>query len=277
MTRSDSLITSKIRRFKPAGLQQFREWLERAEQAEQPRHTPEPPPTHLLFDPLFTEEVGYGIDLVQRLHDRKYDMGMEVCRVAGDDISTLMADASAWAWLSLFFHESTIEKRKSGKWFTGARNRHLVEQIAGRRYDQSHRHLVKGAATNVSRFGEHATVLMGPSWGMSKIEEQIMSRKVDPPLAFLPEIVKALHNIYWDVEADDIKAGASGDGGGSIMHIEDLIGQFDLTYDISHLVSDKLISMLPSAFDKFRGDNTRRSSRRRRSESSRSDGIGANA
>lgn len=69
---------------------------------------------------------------------------------------------------------------------------------------------------------------------------------------FLPEVVKALHTIYWDDEADDIKPGASGDGSGSIMHVEDLIGQFDLTFDISHPNSERLVSMLPSAFGKFK-------------------------
>ena len=256
-------VRHPIRSFTPEGLAEFRDWLDRSEVAEPKRYTAERPPTHLLFDSRYAVEVGYGDPVIQRQSDRKYDMGLEVCRAAGrDNMRSLMGDSNAWAWLSLYFHESTVPFKK-GKWFTGARSRHLVEKIAGRRQDQSHRHLVKGAATNVYRFGEYAAVLMSEASGMSKIEEQIMSRKVDPPLAFLPELIKALYKLYWDVDADDIKSGAGGDGDGSIMHLEDLIGQFDLTYDVSHVKSDQLVGLLPKVFGKFQTEPTRRTARRR--------------
>ena len=104
---------------------------------------------------------------------------------------------------------------------------------------------------------------MSEASGMSKIEEQIMSRKVDPPLAFNTELVKALYKLYWNVDGDDVKSGASGDGNGSIMHLEDLLGQFDLTFDINHLQSDRLVSLLPKAFEKFQSPAKAASARRR--------------
>ncbi len=252
-----------IRSFTNEGLQKFQAWLDRAETAETKRFTAEPPPEHLLFDKQYATEIGYGGYTNQRRFERKYDMGFEVCKaVDREEMLRLMGDASAWAWLSLYFHESTVPFKK-GKWFTGDRSRHLVGTIANRRQDQSQRHLVKGAATNVFRFSEYAAVLMSGASGMSKIEEQIMSRKVDPPLAFLPELVKALHKLYWDVDADDVRVGAAGDGSGSIMHFVDLIGQLDLTYDISHLKSERLIVLLPNAFKRFKtGSGSRRSRRR---------------
>jgi hypothetical protein len=201
-----------VRAFTASGLAQFRKWLDEAEAADPKRYTTAPPPTHLLFDNAFARPVGYGEPILQRKFERKYDLGMAVCAAFGEDgARRLLNDANAWPWLSLFFYESTFPM-KNGKWFTGERSRHLVQTIAGRKQDQSHRHLVKGAVTNVLRFGQYAVVLTGEASGQSKIEEQVMSRRADQPLAFHREFVKALYELYWDVDADSLKSGARSDG-----------------------------------------------------------------
>ena len=92
---------------------------------------------------------------------------------------------------------------------------------------------------------------MGTEIGQSKIEEQVMSRRVDQPLAHHKEFVKTLHRLYWDTEAGDLKSGARGEGPGSIMHMIDLLTQFDLTFDISSLEFDDFMRLLPKDFDRF--------------------------
>jgi hypothetical protein len=124
------------------------------------------------------------------------------------------------------------------------------------------RHLVKSAVTNVLRFGEFAVVLMGNEIGQSKIEEQVMSRRVDQPLAHHKEFIKALYQLYWEAEADDLKSGARGEGPGSIMHMIDLLTQFDLTFDISSLEVDDFMHLLPKDFDRFRRADGKPSSSR---------------
>jgi hypothetical protein len=103
-------------------------------------------------------------------------------------------------------------------------------------------------------FDRYAAVLMGNADGQSKIEEQVMSRRVDPPLAHHQEFVKALYHLYWNAENDDLKSGARSDGSGSVMHLIDLLTQFDLTFDISSLECDEFLSLLPKDFDKFRDE-----------------------
>ena len=263
MSRSTAIPRYPICSFTTTGLNEFAAWLDRAEVADPKRYTSEPPPEHLLFDNQYSVQVGYGNPVRQRKFERKYDVGLEVCSAAGEEnMRQLLADANAWAWLTLYFHDSTIPFSK-GMWWTGVRSRHIVDKISGRSQDQGHRHLVKGASTNVYRFKEFATVLMSGPSEMSKIEEQIMSRKVDPPLAFLPELVKAIHKLYWDVDADDVKRGASGVGNGSIMHIVDLLGQFDLTFDVSHLQSERLIALLPKAFSQYQKNDRLKRARRK--------------
>ena len=247
------MITAKIRTFTQQGLQGFRLWLDRAENNVPKRWTAEPPPTSLLFDDRYSRPLPFEGELVQRRFTRKFDLGMEVCRALGrEDAKKLEPMPNVWPWLSLFFQESTFPQ-KSGRWFTGVRSRHVIQTIQGRKQDQSHRHLVKSAVTNVTRFGRFAVVLMGNDIGQSKIEEQVMSRRVDPPLAHHTEFVKALHRLYWDADADDLKSGARGEGPGSVMHMIDLLTQFDLTFDISSLECDDFIRLLPPDFKRFLG------------------------
>jgi hypothetical protein len=144
--------TAKLRAFKPQGLQEFRSWLDRAENNVPKRWTTEPPPTLLLFDDRYSRLVGFDGELAQRRFDRKFDLGMEVCRALGrEDTKKIESMPDVWPWLSLFFYESTFPQ-KNGRWFTGERSRHIVQTIQGRNQDQSHRHLVKSAVTNVLRF-----------------------------------------------------------------------------------------------------------------------------
>jgi hypothetical protein len=255
--------TSELRAFTKEGLEVFRSWLDRAENNVPKRRTPESPPTEILLDDRYCRSVGLSGPLLQRPFERKYDLGMEVCRALGrENAEKIINMPNVWAWLSLFFHETTFPQDKERRWFTGERSRHLIQTIQGRKQDQSHRHLVKSAVTNVLRFGEYAVVLMGTEIGQSKIEEQVMSRKVDQPLAHHKEFVKTLYRLYWDAEADDLKSGARGEGPGSIMHMIDLLTQFDLTFDISSLEASDFMRLLPKDFDKFRSEEGKPSSSR---------------
>jgi len=274
------MIMSQVRAFTKEGLEVFRVWLDRAETGVPKRRASEPPPTEILLDDKYSRPVGFGGQLVQRHFERKYDLGMEVCRALGrESAEKIINIPNVWAWLSLFFYETTFPKDKDGRWFTGERSRHLIQTISGRKQDQSHRHLVKSAVTNVLRFGEYAVVLMGTDIGQSKIEEQVMSRRVDQPLAHHKEFVKTLYRLYWDSEADDLKSGARGEGPGSIMHMMDLLTQFDLTFDISSLETDNFMRLLPRDFDRFTNPDGRPSAGRsaRRSWLQRLRGTEANA
>ncbi len=249
----------EMREFTPEGLAVFEGWLDRAAKVGATRMTHEPPPTHVLEDDRYSKRLGFAGRLPVRLFERKYDLGMAICAGLGrDDTERLLLIPNAWPWLSLLYHESTFPQ-KNGKWRTGDNARHLVQTIHGRKQDQSHRHLVKSAVTNVHRFREFAAVLMGNEIGQSKIEEQVMSRRVNPPLAHHTEFVKTLYRLYWDAEADDVKSGARGEGPGSVMHMIDLLTQFDLTFDIASLEVDDFMRLLPNDFSQFLDDANKRS------------------
>lgn len=196
-------------------------------------------------------------------------MGIAICAGFGrDDADRLLLIPNAWPWLSLLYNESTFPQT-NGKWRTGDDARHLMQTIQRRKQGQSHRHLVNSAVTNVLRFGEYAAVLMGKGIWQSKIEEQVMSRRDDMPLAYHTEFVKTLHRLYWDAEADDVRKGARGEGSGSIMHMIDLLTPFDLTFDIASLEFDDFMRLLPNDFKRFLDNGNRPRASRRREQPAR--------
>jgi len=222
------------------GLAEFSAYLERGPL------TPEPPPEHLLFSDAYSRPYAHAAELCAKRFSRKFDIGMEVCTafVERDAFNLALNDAGLWAWLSLFMNESTMPK-KDGTWFVGAMSRHVVERIPGRLQDQSHRHLVKGAAMAVQRFGTDAKVLLGRPDEQSKIEEQIMSRKADMGLASATEVVRAAYRLYYDDVRDIVKRGAKSTGAGSIMRFVEVLTQLDVNFDVASLEADTILSLLP--------------------------------
>jgi hypothetical protein len=186
----------EVREFTTEGLAVFKAWLDRAEQVGATRMTSESPPMHILEDDRYSKKLGLPGRLPLRRFETKYDMGMAICAGLGrDDAAQLLLISNAWPWLSLLYHESTFPQ-KNAKWQTGDDARHLIQTIQRRKQVQSHRHLVNSAVTNVLRFGEYSAVLMGKGIWQSKIEEQVMSRRDDMPLAYHAEFVKTLHRLY---------------------------------------------------------------------------------
>jgi hypothetical protein len=259
----------EARAFTAEALAIFKDWLGRAEKIGATRLTTEPPPTRILEDDRYSKRLGFAGRLPERKFERKYDLGMAICTGLGrENADRMLLIPNAWPWLSLLYHETTFPQ-KNGKWQTGDDARHLIQTIHGRKQDQSHRHLVKSAVTNVLRFREYAVVLMGNQIGQSKIEEQVMSRRVDPPLAHQAEFIKTLYRLYWDADANDMKRGASGDGAGSVMHMIDLLTQFDMTFDIASLAADDFMRLLPNDFKRFLDGDSRTASSRRREQPGR--------
>lgn len=244
--------TIAMRAFNEAGMREFSAYIGRGPE------TDEPPPERLLQSSEFTEPYLDAVGIHQRKFSTKYDLGAEIGSALGgkDAIAAALKVNNLWAWLSLALHDTTMPK-KDGRWFIGARSRHIVERIAGRLQEQSHRHLVKGAVTAYWRFGSYAKVLMGRPDEQTKIEEQIMSRKSEMGLASSTELIRAIYDLYYDESRGVVKRGAKGGGPGSVMRLIDVLGQLDVNYDIASIKAENLLALLPSnEFAKYKAKAT---------------------
>jgi hypothetical protein len=237
----------KMRMFNAEGLAIFSSYVKSG------KETPAQPPIGLLFDDKYSEEVDFCALPDPGPFQSKFDMGMSVVAAAKgrDNLQKLFPEPRVWAWLSLYFHESTMPK-EGGSWKIKASARHLVERIPGRHQDQSHRHLVKAAVINVARFNANARVLMDQAHGQSKIEEQVMSRRTETGLANSLGFIQVLNKLYWDEARGIVRRGAKGDGPGSIMRLIAVVSQLDVNYDIPSLTAAEYLNLLPQAeFGRF--------------------------
>lgn len=242
-----ALTTKPIRKFTEEGLKAFEAYIDRGPMVKPP------PPVELLEDDRFSQPLGLG-EVTVKTHKAKFDLGAAILTDIGkESAAKLLNEPSAWPWLSLLFHQSTMPKKADG-WFIGAKNRHIRGKIAGRKQEQSHRHLVYAAVLNVYRFGSAARVLMEGASQQAKIEENIMSRRRELPVASSVEVVKALYKLYWEPVKGGgrVRKGAKSTGAGSIIRFIDLMRQLDATYDLVSMPAEKILSLLPKGeFGRF--------------------------
>lgn len=237
-------LKKAIRKFTDEGLKHFEAYIESGPMADKA------PPIELLENDSFTTSLGLG-EVTVKPFKHKFDMGMSLLTDLGPDI-VKVNEPNVWPWLSLLFHESTFPK-KGDSWFVGTSSRHIRAKVKDRRQDQAHRHLVLAAVFNVQRFGASARVLMEAPHQQGKIEENIMSRRQELPLAGSLEVIKALYKIYWDPsKGGRVRKGAKGEGPGGIIRFIALMRQLDATYDVISLSAERIIELLPKAeFGKF--------------------------
>jgi len=231
-----------IRAFTAEGLERFSEYLENRTGGE-PK-TALQPPTELLHDDKFAVGLDLG-KLAKDVFENKFDLAIYIAgNVGKENLQKMLAMPAVWPWLSLYFWRSTFPS-KDGLYTIGARSRHVVENIAGRKQDHAHRHLVRGGVVAVHRFGAHARVLLGRAHEQTKMEEQVMSRTADLGLAASAEFVRLLHRLYWDPKKETVRKGAKGEGKGSIMRVIEIMHHLDVTYDVQSLGAEQMEQLLP--------------------------------
>lgn len=231
----------KLRRFNDAGLARFSEYLSE-------RYQPLAPPRELLDDPKYTELGPVDADLEMEAYESKFDLGMAICAAVGSaQVSKLFSDDTVWAWLSLFYSDSTMPKKDDG-WFIGDRSRHMLgaNKAAWKEYDHYHRHLVRGAVQAVFQFNDKARVLLGGSAQHTKVEEQLLSRKVGVSFAYSQPLIEVVHRLFWDGPKGKRRRGAASTGPGSVVRLVDVLRQIDVTYDLPSLSADQLYALLPA-------------------------------
>lgn len=231
----------RIRRLNSFGLAKFAEYLSQKTQENAP-------PVALLSDPACSEDAQVDGDLEQQVFDSKFDLGMAVCSAVGTkSVPKLLRDDAVWPWLTLFFSESTMPK-KDGVWFLGDKSRHILgaNKAAWKEYDHHHRHLVRGAVQAVFQFNDRARVLLGKPDQHTKIEEQLLSRKVGMSFAYSEPLIEVVHRLYWDGPKARLRKGTKGTGAGSVVRLVGLLRQIDVTYDLPSLSADQLYQLLPA-------------------------------
>ncbi len=219
-----------------------------------------PPPLYLLSDPKTSEAAPYATSIkaqpLGRPFKSAYELGEYLCEVVFKGMSkpVISREYGLWNWLALYLFDELCPLNDG--------NRSPLETPAyvlskDFKYTRYYRHLVRSAWMLVSVHGRSAKVLLTSSSTegspVSVRTEVQMQLSATQEFVESKSVVETAYALYFDETADQMKAGYSSKGAGSPRRLVTVLNQFDLTYDLHASPAEKLVSLLPSEFDRFRG------------------------
>lgn len=235
----------KVRRLKPAGIEQFERFLDSLTQ-----ETPLPVPSAALTAAESSESLGVELEVEDREFATRLELGRYLFDTLNESgLTEIDADRGLWAWLSLFYFERLCPADKAGRRTPGNRARWILDPHNFQRY---YRHLLAGPYRIFRAYSDQPILAMcllcGPPDKPGDLVEQLASRQ---ELVTNRAIIGAASRMYYDPSSEKLKRGAGGKGRGSPRRFADVLQQFDVTFDLYSLSTDDLIQLLPKEFDRF--------------------------
>lgn len=206
------------------------------------------PPTELLDDAAYSNELPLEIEIDERRFDGRFKLG----RYLSERLSPLGAevtdrDAGLWTWLSLALFDQVCPVDEEGKRHPGRDYRHIADFGYRGRY----RHLLFGPYQVYRRHDVHSILLLsGPVDSESGLYHEITSRQ---DLIANKGVIDAALMLYFDPKRARPKSGAQGSlhQPGTVRRFVRLLQQLDVTYDIYGLSGKQILELLPEEFEIF--------------------------
>ena len=153
-----------------------------------------------------------------------------------------------WTWLAAVCFDHIRTRRA---------NRRLQDYsffIAGPNWNRFYRHRIAGPARThwlFRRSPSDANILLyGPAYQHSDFEEQITGRQDRYSNVAL---VAAANKLYWDPSSGRPKRGAqTRQRSGTLRRFLNVMDQLDLTYDLHGISEEKILTLLPPEFDRWK-------------------------
>ena len=238
----------KVRRLNKDGVEIFIEFLDSLTPEKQ-REIP--------FDLLNSSKYSIGlednVDVEMQEFSNRYDAAEYLIeRFDPKLFLDVEYDKGMWAWLSLFYFEILCPINKKGYRKPGELAR-WIPAIGN--YQKYLRHLLLGPYRIFLAHRDNPeralALLVNPVHQPGEIAEQLSQYK---QIVTNPAIVEAATLLFIDKNTKSFKRGAAGKGAGSARRIEKFWKQFDVTWDLYGMTTDEILELLPSEFDKWRGN-----------------------
>ncbi len=248
----------EVRKLNDRGLARFEEFLARVRSTRGGSH--EEPPYGILNDDDYSSPIklsGYikkpkRINIYQDFEDRM-DFADHLCSFikTDEDVSMVINDKFAGAWLALAYFRQICAKDVDGNWNIRA-NSSYVPEIENR--ERFYRHLVCSVIAVYHLHGKMGRlVLSGPTHQHPDFLEQLAGRT---ELMINKSLLRALDTLYWDSDRNAPKVGAVDTkrpapdgvlrrfaGPGGFYQI------YKTTFDFWSMEPEQIIELLPSEFD----------------------------
>lgn len=236
----------KLRSMNPSGLEAFEHYLQDL------KATPNAAvPTELLSKPGASEPSQVDADFRSMSFRNRFEAGKYIFRVLDDAApGTLLQDAGAWAWLSLFYFDAVCPADAQGQRRPGELARYVPDNTNYRKY---YRHLLAGPyrifRAHKDKPERALALLCTPVHKPGDLAEQLAARQ---ELITNAAALEAATKLFVDPQKTSPRRGAAGRGPGSARRYAELLNQFDVTWDLYAMESMSIIALLPKEFERFR-------------------------
>lgn len=149
-------------------------------------------------------------------------------------------DVGLWSWLAAYYFDLVCPLNNGVRSVKAQARYVLADPKNWRRY---YRHLLAFPSRLYCDLGDLSVPFLSSPihiWG--DVHEQLAAYQ---NIATNRGLIGAAIKLYWDETSRKIKRGASSKGRGSARRFSDVIGQFELTYDLNGMQSDEVLQLLP--------------------------------
>lgn len=234
----------KVRILNERGLAQFRDFLQLSREGQDPDYA------NLTVQPGFSTETGIEISAIPSLKKKEVAAFLyELLKPLGHH-NAIESQTGLWAWLTLYWIDDLAPKKADGTREVKSNYRWIPESDNPRNY---YRHMLalpyRAYAAHPTNPEISAALLAGRVGIPGELSEQIASRQ---EIFANASLLGTASKLYVDLSTFELRPGAGSSGPGSPRRFADVINQLILTFDVSTINPQKLLTLLPAEFDKFR-------------------------
>lgn len=237
----------QFRRFNDLGIKEFSDYLGTL------RSNPSAPvPTDLLEQPQLTTVLEPVIEAKPHTFATRMEFARWLHEAAQRANAAIpRRDAGFWAWLTLALFEQVCPPDNSGVRHVKEDPRYLPQLDSSRRY---YRHALVGPYNVYLRFLDDPSradaLLCGP---LAKLTDEAYRLFVENQLVVHRPAVAVLTEFFFDPQRHRLKRRSqSKTEPGSIRRLAKVLTQYARTYDLDVIPEQRLSSMLPREFDRWR-------------------------
>ncbi len=237
----------KFLRFNNQGVQAFADYLESL-RANPAAAVPE----DLLTSPRFTEPLSVSIEadppasfanrmeFAQWLHAAATDSSVEIPH----------KDTGFWAWLSLALFDHVCPANEQGLRKLKESARYMPMLDTARRY---YRHALVGPFYTYWMYRDSPQLVTAVLCGsLTQLNDEAYRLFVENQLVVMPAVIGVLTKLYYDEFTGKLKPRSRTKKRGSIRRLATFLTRISRTLDLDVIPVDRLISILPSEFDRWK-------------------------